>query len=607
MEPGREDGGVTSPAGARVGGAASRGASRAASRIASRIASRVAPLASDAVLGLLLIAAVFVAYAPALAGDLLWDDAAHITVGALQGWDGLARIWLDPGATQQYYPVLHSAFWVEHRLWGSSVLGYHLVTAALHALAACLVALLGQRLAIRGAWIAGFLFALHPVHVESVAWISEQKNTLSLVLALLSVLAWLRFDESRAPRHWILAFLLFALALGAKTVTATVPCALLVLVWWRRGAIAWRRDVLPLLPWLVLGIAAGLGTAWVERHVIGAIGTEFTLSPLQRLLLAGRAVWHYLATFLWPAHLVFTYPRWSIAPASVLAWAYPAAILALGAVLWRARHRTRAPLAAMLVFAGMLFPVLGFLDVYPFRYSFVADHFQYHANVALCMLAGSRLALLRERAEAGVARRIVSGAVCTMLLALATLTWREASHYRDAESLYRATIAGNPTSWMAHHNLGRLVSRKAGGLNEAIAHFQAAIALKPDHARAHYSLGVALQRVGRAAEAVPHFEAAIRFEPGNPELVANSHYIAGDILRRDPARLDEAIAHLREAVRRKPKVAQGHNTLGEALLSMGRVDDARGEFAEAVRLQPGYEAAQANLARVSGPASGRDR
>lgn len=573
----------------------------------STAAPRPPSTASDAVLGALLIAAVFLAYAPALSGDLLWDDAAHITVGALQGWDGLVRIWLEPGATQQYYPVLHSAFWIEHRLWGSAVLGYHLVTAALHAGAACLVVLLGQRLAIRGAWIAGFLFALHPVHVESVAWISEQKNTLSLVLALLAALSWLRFDESRARRDWIVAFAFFALALGAKTVTATVPCALLVLGWWRRGAIAWRRDVVPLLPWLALGIAAGLGTAWVERHVIGASGAEFALSPVQRLLLAGRAVWHYFATFLWPAHLVFTYPRWTIDPASVRAWAYPAAMLALIGAFWRVRDRTRAPLAAMLVFAGMLFPVLGFLDVYPFRYAFVADHFQYHANVALCLMVGGVIGWGIERAGAGAQRRVVASAAGALLLTLGALTLSEARHYRDAETLYRATLTANPASWMAHHNLGRLVSRKPGGLTEAIEHFEAAIALKPDHARAHYSLGVALQRVGRGAEAVPHFESAIRFEPGNPELVANSHYIAGDILRGEPARLDEAIAHLREAVRLKPKVAQGHNTLGEALLRAGRADDARRAFTEAVRLQPAFEAAQANLARVSGPASGRGR
>lgn len=585
----------------------SRHSSQTDSAAGSAAALRGPSDALDTVLGALLIAAVLLAYAPALSGDLLWDDAAHITVGSLQGWDGLGRIWFEPGATQQFYPVLHSAFWIEHRLWGSSVVGYHLVTAALHAGAACLVVLLGQRLALRGAWIAGFLFALHPVHVESVAWISEQKNTLSLVLALLAALAWLRFDASRARRHWIVAFACFALALGAKTVTATVPCALLVLVWWRRGAIAWRRDVVPLLPWLALGIAAGLGTAWVERHVIGASGAEFVLSPAQRLLLAGRGVWHYLATFLWPSDLMFTYPRWTLDPASARAWVYPAAMLALIAGLWRIRNRARAPLAAMLVFAGMLFPVLGFLDVYPFRYAFVADHFQYHANVALCLLVGGGIARGIERTPPGAPRRVVAIAAGALLLALGALTWQEARHYRDAETLYRATLASNPASWMAHHNLGRLVSRRPGGLTEAIGHFEAAIALKPDHARAYYSLGVALQRVGRGAEAVPHLEAAIRFEPGNPELVANAHYIAGDILRADPARLDEAIAHLREAVRLKPKVAQGHNTLGEALLNAGRVNDARRAFTEAVRLQPGFEAAQANLARVSGPASGRGR
>ncbi len=559
----------------------------------------------EPLLGALLIAAVFLAYAPALVGGLVWDDDAHITTAALQGWDGLRRIWFEPGATQQFYPVLHSAFWIEHRLWGHAVLGYHVVTAALHALGACLVVLLCQRLEIRGAWIAGFLFALHPVNAESVAWISEQKNTLSLVLALLSALAWLRFDETRAPRQWIIAFVLFALALGAKTVTATLPCVLLVVIWWRRGRIEWRRDVVPLLPWLVLGIAAGLGTAWVERHVIGAAGTEFTLSPLQRILVAGRAVWHYLLTFLWPSQLVFTYPRWTIEPRSVLAWVYPAAILAIGAALWRLRHHTRAPLAAFLVFAGMLFPVLGFLDVYPFRYSFVADHFQYHASVALCMLVGGGIAWADERAATLARRRVHALAAGALLLTLGALTWRQAGHYRDAETLYRATLAGNPTSWMAHHNLGRLVSRKPGGLTEAIQHFEAAIALKPDHARAHYSLGIALQRVGRAADAVSHFEAAIRLEPGNPLLVAGSHYVLGDILRHDPARLDEAIAHLREAARARPQIAETQNTLGEALIAAGRIFEARTAFVEALRLQPGYELAQRNLERLRGVPSSR--
>jgi Flp pilus assembly protein TadD len=575
------------------------------SGMASR--SRADVTLPESLLGLLLIVVVLAAYSPAIGGGLVWDDDAHITTAALQGWDGLRRIWFSLGATQQYYPVLHSAFWLEHRLWGEAEAGYHLANMSMHALGACLVVLVGQRLAIRGAWIAAFVFALHPVNVESVAWISEQKNTLSLVFYLAAALAWLRFDETRAARHWMLAFALFALALGTKTVTATLPCVLLVVVWWQRGRISWRRDVAPLLPWLALGIAAGLATAWVERHVIGAVGAEFVLTPVQRVLVAGRAVWHYLATFLWPTQLIFTYPRWSVDAHSLLSWTYPVAMLALTAVLWRLRHRVRAPLAAWLAFTGTLFPVMGFLNVYPFRYAFVADHFQYHASIPLAMLVGAGVAWLHERATSlggrssvsRVAPRIVQFAAGVMLLTLGALTYRQAGTYRDAETLYRATLAANPDSWMAHHNLGRLVSRKPGGLDEAIAHFEAAIRLKPDHARAQYSLGVALQRVGRATDAVPHFEAAIRLEPDNPLLVANSHYILGDILRRDPARTDDAIAHLREAIRRKPTVAEAYNTIGETLLSAGRPDEARREFEEALRLQPNYDAARRNLALVT--------
>ncbi|HEY3286255.1 MAG TPA: tetratricopeptide repeat protein [Gemmatimonadaceae bacterium] len=520
---------------------------------------------------LLLLVAVFAAYAPALGGGLVWDDSAHITLGALQGWDGLLRIWLEPGVTQQYYPVLHSAFWLEHRLWGDSVTGYHLMNAGLHAIAAILVAVLGQRLEVRGAWLGAFVFALHPVNVESVAWISEQKNTLSLVLALMAALAWLRFDASRARRDWLVGSGLFLLALGSKTTVATLPCALLVIVWWKRGHIAWRRDVAPLLPWLVAGIAAGLTTAWIERHVIGAEGTEFMLSPLQRTLLAGRALWHYLATFVWPASLVFTYPRWTIDARDAVAYAYPAAIAAVAAVLWTVRRHTRAPLAAFLIFAGVLFPVLGFLSVYPFRYAYVADHFQYHASIPLALLAAAGLAWAGDRVAAGARtgmRWAAAGATLVvpgvLILSLAVLTWRQAGDYRDAETLYRATLARNPSSWMAHHNLGRLMSRTPGGLEEAIAHFQLALALKPDHARAHYSLGVALQRAGRGREAVPHLQAAIRLEPNNRPLVANAEFLLGTEALRRPDGATEAVAHFEAALRLKPGVAETEAALAEA-------------------------------------------
>src|SRR5665213_149199 len=216
----------------------------------------------------LLFTAVFAAYFPARDGGRLLDDHLHITRPELQSLGGLGRIWFDVGATQQYYPVVHTAFWLEHRLWGDAVAGYHLINVLLHATAAALLVVLMRRLRLPGGWLAAFVFALHPVCVESVAWIAEQKNTLSTVFALGASIAYLDFDERRYWRRYGSAFGLFALALLSKTAVVTVPGALLVVVWWRRSRLGWRRDVRPLLAWFALGGALSLVTFSVERRLL---------------------------------------------------------------------------------------------------------------------------------------------------------------------------------------------------------------------------------------------------------------------------------------------------------------------------------------------------
>ena len=342
-----------------------------------------------------LFGVTLLAYLPAATGGLLWDDAAHLTAPALRTWHGLGQIWFHLGATQQYYPVLHSAFWLEHRLWGDAVLGYHLLNAGLHATAACLFALILARLRpqpegrswLPGTeWLAAAVFALHPVCVESVAWISEQKNTLSLVFYLLAALAYLRFDRDRRPGCYALGLGLFGLALLSKSVTATLPAALLLALAWRRGNLAWRRDVGPLLPWLVLGAAAGLFTAWVERNYIGAQGAAYDLTLAERCCLAGTAVWFYLAKLFWPAELSFTYPRWQVSADWGWSLGCLGLVVTLGA-LWPLRKWSRAPLLALLFFTGSLFPALGFFNVYPFVFSYVADHWQYLPCLGIIALA----------------------------------------------------------------------------------------------------------------------------------------------------------------------------------------------------------------------------
>ncbi len=450
---------------------------------------------------LVMLTVTLVAYWPALEGKFLWDDRGHVTSQALQSVHGLWRIWFELGATQQYYPLLHSAFWVEHRLWGEAVLGYHLVNIVLHATSAFLVFLIARRLSLRGAWLAGMVFALHPVCVEAVAWVSEQKSTLSAVFYLAAGLAFLHFDETRRRWQYCLAMVLFVLALLTKSVTATLPAALLVIIWWRRGKLDWKRDVLPLLWWFPLGISMGLVTAWVERRFIGAQGSDFDLTLLQRILLAGRALWFYLGKIGWPANLMFTYPRWTIDPGRWWEYSFPAGAAAVCATFVIAARRHRGPLAAFLIFSGTLFPVLGFLNVYPFVFSWVAGHFQYLASLAVIVPGAWAITVAAERVRVGKHLSVFVNIL--LLVILLRLTMKQSATYRDEETLYRETLALNLEAFMAHANMCFILSARPGRQMEAIAECEAAIRIRPNHVQAHLNLAAILADMpGRQLEAV---------------------------------------------------------------------------------------------------------
>ena len=502
----------------------------------------------------LIFFAVLIAYFPALDGKFLWDDNAHVTRPELRSLSGLWRIWFEPGATQQYYPLLHSAFWVEHKLWGDAAIGYHLLNALLHAAAACLLLLILRRLKIPAAALAAAIFALHPVEVESVAWITEQKNTLSAVFYFGAMLAYLRFDEKRQTSIYFLALGLFVAGLWTKTVTATLPAALLVIFWWQRGRLSWGRDVRPLVPWFALGAAAGLLTAWVERKLIGAEGTAFDFTLLQRCLLAGRVIWFYLGKLFWPAHLLFIYPRWQIDPAIWWQYLFSLGAIALLSALWLVRSRSRAPLAAFLFFVGTLFPVLGFFNVYPFVFSFVADHFQYLASVGIIVLVSATAATLCARAPEQVSR--AGPALCVAaVVVFGVLTFRQSGSYRDPLMLYRLTLEKNSGCWMCSNNIGMVLS-DSGKPQAAIPYYEHTLRIRPNLPEAHNNLGNALQQTGRAAEAVGYYH---------------------------------------EALRLKPNYVEAHNNLGVALFSMGKMPEAKTEYEAALRINPDFDAARENL------------
>jgi tetratricopeptide (TPR) repeat protein len=557
----------------------------------------------DFVLWAMIFFATLIAYLPALFGSPLWDDDGHLTKPVLQSLHGLWRIWFDLGATQQYYPLLHSAFWIEHRIWGDAMLGYHLTNIVFHTLSACLVVLIMRRLSLPGSWLAGFVFALHPVHVESVAWIAEQKSTLSGVFYLVALLVYLHFDQDRRKSKYLLATGLFVLALLSKSVTATLPAVILVIFWWRRGRLEWKRDVLPLLPWFAVGASSGLFTAWVEKTYIGARGADFLLTPVQRFLIAGRVLCFYTEKLLWPANLMFFYPHWNVDPGVWSQWLFPAAVLAVLVGLGFAARRWRGPLASFLLFSATLFPVLGFLNVFPFRYSYVADHFQYLASLGVIVPGIALLVWGIERRA--VKKDVAMAGSVLLILVLGVLTWRQSQMYSDEETLYRTTLQRNPDSWLAHYNLGFLMARQPGRQQDAIAEFQAALRLKPNFARAHNDLGVALANTpGRMQDALAEYKTALQDDPG----LADAHYDLGNLLSRSPGRQQDAITEFQTAVRLKPDFAEAHANLGILLAAIPeRSTDAMAELRTALQLKPDLAEAHNSLGLLLARTPGREQ
>jgi tetratricopeptide (TPR) repeat protein len=461
----------------------------------------------------------------------------------------------------------------------------------LHGAVACLLYRVLCRLAIPGAFLAAMVFAVHPVCVESVAWISEQKNTLSGVFYLSAGLTYLCYDRERRFLWYALGTGLFGLALLSKSVTATLPAALLVVFWWKRGRLTWKSDLMPLVPWFVLGAGAGTVTAWMERTHVGASGAAYGLDFVERSLVAGRAIWFYLEKIFWPAELIFIYPRWTVDARDLWQYLFPVGAIAVLVSLLALRHRVRGPLGTALLFTGTLFPALGFFNVFPFLYSYVADHFQYLAAAMMLSAATSVLTLATGRLSAGGRLAARAAAVC-VVAALAGLTWRQCAMYVDRETLWRTTIARNPACWMAHNNLGGDLLQ-AGRPDEAMASIQTALKYAPDNAAAHTNLGNALWQKRQMDGAFAQYKRALEIEPDN----VGAHNNLGNALLQT-GRVNEAIAHYEKALAIRPDFAKAHTNLGDAFLQAGRADEAVAQYSEALENDPNDVEAHSNLGTI---------
>jgi protein O-mannosyl-transferase len=500
---------------------------------------------------LILVAVTLFAYQPAWHGKPIMDDTSHLITWDLRPVGGLARIWVDPKTVQQYHPLVDTVFWIEDKFWGESMLGYHIVNILLHGVSALVLLKILRRLAIPGAWLAVAIFALHPVQVESVAFLVELKNTLSALFLFGAILAYLRFDESRSRSSYFVVLLLFLAGLLAKTIVAMLPATILIILWWKRGKLEWKRDLRPLLPFFFLGVVAAVWTGWMEREFSGAKGEGFEFSMVDRILIAGRAFWFYLGKILWPSNLSLIYPRWNVSAAVWWQYLFPIAALFLFATVWALRWRWRWLLSGLLFFALMLFPILGFFNVRLFTFSFAADHFQYLPIIGIVTPLSAGMAMLVSRFRGW--HQVAGYGFCLVVVGLLTiLTWRQSHMFQDSETCYRMVLERNPNAWAAHNNLGHFLLQK-GLVDEAKAHFQKALELGPTDSSAkvgaRVNLGNALNVEGRLDEAIDQFETALQIQPD-----ARAYTGLGSALRRK-GRLNEAIASYEKALEMAPRSA----------------------------------------------------
>jgi len=556
--------------------------------------------------GLLIVMAI-ITYIPVMKADFAVDDDIWVTRNiSLRSSDGLKRIWVTMEAAPQYCPLVSTSFWVEYRLWGLKPFGYHLVNILLHALNAVLLWLILIRLSVPGAWLVAAIFLIHPLQVESLAWVSERKNILSALFYFASMLAYFRFsppDENQPPRihkwrYYFFSLFLFVCALLSKTVAFSMPAAILLVLWWKKDRIAWK-DIYYLIPMFLLGVAATVIAMKTESYLYDLEGisrlhggTESggrAFSILERFLIAGRSAWFYVIKLLWPLNLTCFYARWKIDSGIWWQYLYPVGAIAVLVLLWAMRKKTgRGTLAAVLFYGGTLAPLSGFVEHAYLLYSFIADHFQYMACIGLIILGVSASALSLDRLGLKF-RRVGCILSVAVILSLGALSWQQGSVYINKKTLYENNVRRSPGSAVAQYDLGYLLFQR-GEVDKAIFYFKKALEIWPDHIEAHNNLGLALQTNDKLDEAMPHFYEAVRLNPANPKAQNNLGYA---LLQR--GKFDEAIAHFYGALRINPNNEKAHTNLAYALSRQGKFDEAIAHYSAGLAINPQNANAHYNL------------
>ena len=566
---------------------------------------------------------IAVVYFPAALAGFVWDDSIMRELRAVSTWGGIWELWFDPvgayleGGTRKeghYWPLLYTTFWVEHKLWGFSPAGYHIVNILIHFANTVLLWRLFVRLAVPGAWFVAAVFAVHPLHAESVAWIMARKDMLATLFCLAALLMWLRFVESPGRGRYAGALLLFAAAMLCKSVVVLFPATLLILQWWKEGRLT-RADLLRVAPFFLVGLAIAVGDMLFYQNV-QPLSLGFSVA--ERVLIAAHALWFYVGKLLWPMGLAVIYPHWDVNVADPLAWGYVIAAVAVAAALWFLRGRVgRGPLACALFFAVILLPTLGFVDYGYMRYSFVADRYQYLAGIGVIVFFAGAASQGSYKLP-DVLRKTAKGAALALLFLLGAATWNQAGVYKDEVTLFRHVISLNPQAYTAHLNLAYALLHSEGASEEALTAARIAVKRRPLYHSSQNVMGAALSGLGRHEEAEKHLRRAVELNPRYAPAFLNlgeslrrqerykealEAYLAATRIDRDYPlpyvgmgyvlfglkRYEAAVSSMKRALSLKPDLPMAprlHFLMGQALREMGRHGEVERHLRRAGKLAP---------------------
>ena len=565
-------------------------------------------------------------YLPVLRGDWLWDDDILITDNHLiHDPAGLWKIWLQPTSLFDYLPLKVTVEWLEWHFWGKDTLGYHLLNLALHLTSAFLVWRLLAKFNLRLAWLGGLIFVVHPVQVESVAWISELKNTLSLPPFLLAVCAYIDYENHGRKRDYFIALALFLAAMLCKATMVMFPLVILLYAWWRRGRLG-RKDLAASAPFFAISLLIGLTTIWfLQQHAMAGQAPNLG-SFLSRVACAGLAISFYFAKCLLPIELMPIYPRWELDPPS-LAQFVPWPVLG-GVVAWLWTKRDtwgRHALLGLGFFLINLLPFAGFTAGSYMIFAWVMDHILYIPLIGLIGLFVAGCEQLRAELPP-IACHLGAGVVAILLAMMAWESHGYAAIFVNQEVLWSYALQCNPEAWLAENNLGNALYHKdrkdlafahyqqslrikpdnpepyynmgdvlfhAGHPADAAVEYERALQLYPDYVQAHVNLGVTLVSMGKTAEGMDQYQQALRIDPDNVGALSNL-----GVALTSMGNSSEAEEVLRKALRIDPDYFEAHYNLGNALFQLQRIQEAKDQYEEALKLNPNVGSVHNNLGAV---------